>query len=118
MRHRHGDFFVETGDELGVLVAGVIDDRFLQAAGIGVRIDRDVFEAEWLQHVHHEVGAVLLVVDDLDDRRVGLWRRSRGRSLRLGAEGLRADQRGAAGGRRFQEAAAVQRAFVLLHGCS
>ena len=69
MRDRHGNFFMKTGDELRVLVAAVIDDRFLQAAGIRVGIDRDVLEAQGLQDVHHEIGPGPFVVDDLNGGR-------------------------------------------------
>ena len=50
-------FLVQAGENFGVLVAGVIDDRLVQAAKAGGRIDRDVLQPDGFQHVRHEVGA-------------------------------------------------------------
>ena len=76
----------------GRVVAAVVDDRLVEAAEARAGIGADVFEAERLEDVDHEVGAAALVVaDDLDlagadrlargrhDRRRGLgWKGGRG----------------------------------------
>ena len=49
--------FVATGDELGVLVAAVVDQRLVNAAKTGARIGGHVLEAESFDDVDHEVGA-------------------------------------------------------------
>ena len=44
------------GDELRVLIAAVIDQRFVYAAITGAGIGGHILEAESLDYIHHEVG--------------------------------------------------------------
>ena len=46
VRHRDRGFFVAAGDELRLLVAAVVDDRFLQPAEAGAGIRADVFKVQ------------------------------------------------------------------------
>jgi hypothetical protein len=48
---------VTARDELGILVAGVVDHRFVQTAETRTRHCAHVFEVERFENVHHEVGA-------------------------------------------------------------
>jgi hypothetical protein len=57
LRHVRRRFLVQAGDDLGILVARVIDDGFLQTAETRRGVDRDVLQADGLQHVRHEVRA-------------------------------------------------------------
>ena len=57
MSHGDGGFFVAAGDELGILIAAVIDDRFVQAAKARAGIGADVLDSERLDDIDHEVGA-------------------------------------------------------------
>jgi hypothetical protein len=50
-------FLVQHGQDLGLPVAAVIDDRFVQAFESRAGIHGDVVEIERLQHVDHVVGA-------------------------------------------------------------
>jgi hypothetical protein len=62
VRHGDGRLLVHAGDQLGALVAAIVDDRLVQTAEARTGIGGDILEAECLQHVHHEVGAAPLVV--------------------------------------------------------
>ena len=83
------------GDQLGVLVAAVVDQRFVQAAEAGAGIGADVFDAQRFDDVDHEVGAGPIGGEDFENRRsLGIGRlrqRNRGggggRRLRLGGKG-------------------------------
>ncbi len=55
--HRDRRFFVAAGEQLGRLVAAVIDERFVDAAESGAGVGGDVLEAQGLDDVDHEVGA-------------------------------------------------------------
>ena len=111
VRHGGGRLFVQAGDDLGILVAGVVDDGLLQAAEAGCRIDRDVLQSDGFQHVRHEVRAG--VRDEGFARQFGgggfgrglrAFGRSLGGSGDFGAGGNRgAGDRGA-----FQKRAAVE----------
>jgi hypothetical protein len=57
VRHADRGFLVQAGEELGLGVAAVIDQRFVQAAEARPRVGRDVFEAERLDDVDHEIRA-------------------------------------------------------------
>ncbi len=54
--HGHRRLFVAAGDELGLLIAAVVDDRFVETAKARAGIGADVLEPERLDDVHHEVG--------------------------------------------------------------
>ena len=109
---RHGDrrFFVAAGEQLGVLVAAVVDEGFVQAAEAGAGIGGDVFEAERLDDVDHEVGAGAVGGVDVGARRrragfggdlAGGGQRRGGAflsDLRLGGGRFRDDGRGSGGG--------------------
>ena len=53
----HGDrrLFMATGDELGILVASVVDHRFMESSETRTCNRANVFEAERLDDVDHEV---------------------------------------------------------------
>ena len=55
--HRHRDFLVRAGEEFGIDVAAVIDQRLVQAAEARRGVRRHVLEAEALQAVDHEIAA-------------------------------------------------------------
>src|SRR6516225_4251199 len=54
----HGDrgFFVTASDELGILVAAVVDHGFMEAAEGGARISAGVLDPERLNDIDHEIG--------------------------------------------------------------
>ncbi len=56
MRHRHRRFLMGAGEELGFLIAAIIDDGFLQAAKARSRIRRDIFHAGRFDHIDHIIG--------------------------------------------------------------
>ena len=64
--HRGGDLFVHAREQLGLAVAAVVDDRFVNAAERGARHARDVVEADVFEHVDHVVGAGVLNVPAID----------------------------------------------------
>ena len=55
VRHRDRGFLVHAGEEFGLFVAAVVDDRLVQAAEAGSRVGGDVVDADRLDHVNHEV---------------------------------------------------------------
>ena len=57
VRHRDGRLLVHAGEELGLRVLPVVDERLVDAAEARARIGRDVLEVERLDDVDHEVGA-------------------------------------------------------------
>ena len=72
MRHAHGRLFMAAGNELRLLIAAVIDDRFVQGAESIARLGADVFKVEGLEDVHHEVGTGTIDRQDLRAGRVTL----------------------------------------------
>ena len=70
---RHGDcgLFVAASDEFGLLVATIVDDRFVQRAETGPRIGAHVFDVERPEDVDHEVGAAMFRRQDVQFRRRG-----------------------------------------------
>jgi hypothetical protein len=80
VRHAHRRLFVQTGEQLRLGIAAVVDERFVQAAEARARVGGDVFEAERLDDVDHEVRARALD-DDVP------WQQLLG--LALGFRGLR-----------------------------
>jgi len=56
LRQVDGDILMHTGDDFG-FVAAVIDDGFVQAAVARSAVDRQIFDAERVQHIGHEVAA-------------------------------------------------------------
>src|SRR5450631_1940108 len=57
MRHANGRLFMHAGQEFGLLVAAVIDQRLVQCAKARGRIAGQIFDVERLDYVDHEVGA-------------------------------------------------------------
>src|SRR5437016_3007405 len=57
VRYCYRSLFVETRQQLRVAVHSVIDSGFMQTAVAGARIGGDIFEAEGLNHIQHEVGS-------------------------------------------------------------
>jgi hypothetical protein len=57
VRHRHRRFFVAAGEQFGILVAAVVDQGFVQSAETRTGIGGDIFEAQGLENIDHEVGA-------------------------------------------------------------
>ncbi len=126
VRHRDRRLFVHAGEELGLLVAAIVDERLLQAAEARAGVRRHVFEVERLDDVDHEIGAGALD-DDVAWPLVipakagiqlgpGLRRGDRGFLLRglgrLRDNGRRAHKRcRCAGG--FQECAPIQPRLLL-----
>src|SRR5205814_5650674 len=135
-------FFMTAGDPLGALVSSVVDERFVQRAEARAGVGGDVFEAERLEHIHHEIGPGVLDrerIGDIDVRRYrpGLGRQLAGRrrrsrpAQRLGSDPgqllwllgpqawNRRDDRGCSGSRAgsgaFQKATAVN-TFSGFHG--
>ena len=53
--HRHRLLFMKTSDELRILVASVVDDRFMQRPETRTRHRTHVFDTKSFEHVHHEV---------------------------------------------------------------
>jgi len=68
-----GDVLVYAGDDFG-LVVGVIDDGFVQAAVALSAIDRQILDAERVEHVSHEVAAARRLIHRVVHRRHGLGR--------------------------------------------
>ena len=119
----HGDrrFLVAAGEQLRDLVAAVINQRLVDAAKAGAGISGDVFDAQLLDHVDHEVGTRAVRGPHVDVRRRrslggGLLSAGQGsgsggtasfgRFLRLSGLGFH-HQRGSSGGCALQEAATV-----------
>ena len=73
LRHGDGDVLVHAGDDFG-LVAGVIDDGFVQAAKARSAVDGEIFDAERLEHVDHEIAAAGRLIYRILDRRHRLRR--------------------------------------------
>ena len=115
--HRDRDFLVRAGDALGVLVAGVVDDRLVDADEARGAHREHVFHVQRLEDVDHVVGRVPpRRLADLHRRRGwgGCRRRLGGGRLRRGRATLRGHERGHAGGRaRLHELA--PREFRLTH---
>jgi len=79
-----GDVLVHAGDNFRFVVA-VIDDGFVQAAIARSAIDRQIFDAERIEDVDHEVAAARGLVHRIGCRRHGLggdlpWTRNGGAS--------------------------------------
>ena len=113
------------GDELRGLVAAVVDQRFLQRTKTRSRIGRDVFKAQGLDHIDHEIGPGTANGQylDLAHRIAFLWRdrhpgRRRGRQLRRCKRSGAGGQRGnASGSGTFQEFATINQTLRgLRHG--
>ena len=62
MRHRHRRLFVAAGDQLGLGVPTVVDDRLVQAAKARPGVGADVVEVQRLEDVDHVIGPAALVV--------------------------------------------------------
>jgi hypothetical protein len=60
MRHADRRFFVAACDELGILVAAVVDEGLVQAAERIAGIRAQIFEADGLEGVDHEVRAWMI----------------------------------------------------------
>ncbi len=109
MSHGHRRLFVTAGDELGILVAGVVDHRFVQPSETRTRHRANVLEVERLEDVHHEVGTGAVDGKHFAGcrRRIALHGREgecarrRGRCRRRGLRGQRACTRKGAGSRRY-----------------
>src|SRR5215469_1334785 len=88
-----GDILVHAGDDFRPVVA-VIDDGFMQAAVARSAIDRQVFDAEGVEHVDHEIAAARGLIDRIGGRRQGLrgdlpWTRNGSLArLRGGGDGV------------------------------
>ena len=119
LRHMDGDVLVHAGDDFGLVVA-VIDDGFMQAAIARRAVDRDILDAERVEHVGHKVAAAGRLIDRVVGRRHGLGRDLPGagkRSYRLlrldgrhgvGRNGRRDRSSGADEARAFEEIAAAR----------
>ncbi len=117
VRDRHRRLLVQARQELGLAIAAVVDDGFVQAAKARAGIGRDVLEIERLDDVDHEVGTG--AADD-DVARQGLFlpflpvRRAacgvRGGLLGRSCRRRHARRRNACAGgcRRLEEAAPVE----------
>ena len=57
MGNGHRRFFMQTGDQLGRLVATIVHDRFMQTSKTGARVSSNIFQVQTLDHIDHEVGA-------------------------------------------------------------
>ncbi len=55
--HMHRDLLVRTGEDLGLRVLGVVDDRLMQAAEARGAVHRQIVDVERLEDVDHEVAA-------------------------------------------------------------
>ena len=108
--HRHRDLFVRAGDALGIAVAGVVDDRLVDADEARGTHREHVFHVHRAEQIDHEVGRVLLLfgagcrAPRPVARAGGLWRRRRGLRRRAGSSRRGGDRR-----RRdpFEEAATI-----------
>ena len=99
LRKVDGDVLVHAGDDFR-LVAAVIDDGFVQAAVARRAVDRQIFDAERVQHVGHEVAAARGLIRRVLRRRHGLGRGLQ-RPRHGGLQFLRRDGRnGVSGDRR------------------
>ena len=94
-----GDVFVHAGDDFG-FVAGVIDDGFVQPAITRSAVDGEIFDAERIKHVGHEVAAAGRLIYRILGRRHRLCRhlqRARNGSLqsllRRGRDRVGSDRR-------------------------
>jgi hypothetical protein len=56
MRHRDGGFLVHAREQLRLLVAAVVDERFVDAAEARPGVGRHVLQVERLDDVDHEIG--------------------------------------------------------------
>ena len=57
VRHADRRFFVHAGEEFRLLVAAVVDQRFVQCAEARRRIAGQIFDVESLDDIDHEIGA-------------------------------------------------------------
>ena len=113
MGHADRGFLVGAGDELRLLVAAVVDQRFVQPAEARGRVRADIVDVERLDDVDHEVRAVrtMGLRDFLRD--AGLGRRDMGvgpqrrRAARRGIGNIGARRRGSARGLRGDTAPAA-----------
>ena len=64
---RHGDrrLFMAARDQLGLAVAAVVDDRFVQSAEARAGVRADIVNAERFDHVDHIVGTAAALREDL-----------------------------------------------------
>jgi hypothetical protein len=124
LSHVDRDLLMRTGDDLGLGVAAVVDQRLMQAAEARGAVHREVVDVERLEHVDHEVAAARGLVDRIGRRRHRIRRGKLGpRHLGLGARrrfGSRRD--GGIGGRRQRgctnEAGAFQETASLVVRCA
>ena len=70
LRHMNSDVLVHAGDDFRLVVA-VIDDRFVQAAIARRAIDRQIFDAERIEHIDHKVAAARGLIHRVVRRRHG-----------------------------------------------
>src|SRR5207245_8973454 len=64
--HGHRGFFMTISNELGIPIAPIVDDRFLQTTKTGAGIGADVFETERLDNVDHIVRATSVRSENLN----------------------------------------------------
>ena len=65
VRHRNRGFFMAARNQLGLAVAAVVDDRFVQPTEARARVRASVIQAERLDCVDHIVGAAATLREDL-----------------------------------------------------
>src|SRR5690242_9955000 len=56
------------GEKFGIAIASVVDHRLVQRTEARAGIGADVFDAQGLEDVHHEVGSRTFVGEDFDLR--------------------------------------------------
>ena len=125
-----GDILVHAGDDFRFVVA-VIDDGFVQAAVARSAIDRQIFDAERIEDIDHEIAAARGLIHRIGRRRHGLggdlpWTRNGSLAyLRVSGEGVDGRRRndcgrGAGDARAFEEitAAGIRRTAALRHDSS
>ena len=69
MGHRDGGFFMTASDELGILVATVVDHGFMKASKGRARISAHVLDPERLDDVDHEVRASAIRRENIEGSR-------------------------------------------------
>ena len=110
LRHRGGDLLVRAREDLG-LVVRVIQHGLVQPAEARSAVHGEVFDAERVQDLGHEVAAARGLNDGIDGRRLGFRldvrqrRRAVGRGRIAGLGGGRYHRRGQRGGARKRYAA-------------
>src|ERR1700722_1921869 len=66
VRHGHGGLLMAAGDELGALVAAIVEQRFMERAEAGTGVCTDVLKAERLDDVDHEVRSGALIFQNAE----------------------------------------------------